>query len=108
MASENSLKGWKRGYAGLYHFKAEGVLGLVSQEGEHWLSVVYVGKSAETMKEVDRGEWDSRSTALRNAKAGMERACWLRQFDNGAPRMPPKSEPEFPWDDDDDDDDACN
>jgi len=46
---------------------------LVALEGELWKTRVYWG-----LVEVDRGEWDSRSVALRNAWAAVRRARELR------------------------------
>lgn len=46
---------------------------VVLQEGEIWRSYVYFNG-----EEVDRGEWDGRGVAMRNARGAMKRARALR------------------------------
>lgn len=46
---------------------------LVVLDGEWWLSIVFCDG-----QEIDRGEWDGRATALRNADHAVRRAKDLR------------------------------
>lgn len=65
--------GWIRLDEGIYS-RREGLgHALVCLEGELWCTRVYWNG-----KEVDRGEWDGRGTAFRNAWAAVRRARELR------------------------------
>jgi hypothetical protein len=81
---------------GVYACIGKRVVGYVGLDGEIWRTKVLVDGRI-----VDQGEWDGLSTALRNTRTAMVRACWLRRFEKDAPVMPGGDEDE---EDDDDDD----
>ena len=64
---------WEHSCEGEYRLVRGRYDALVKQSGETWSSYVYVDGI-----EVDRGEWDGRGHALRNAEGAMRRARFLR------------------------------
>lgn len=64
---------WKRFGDGSYGRRDGDAEGIVILDGELWVSTVFwLGEL------VDRGEWDGRGTAFRNAVSAMRRARALR------------------------------
>lgn len=81
---------WERTDVGFYRKNDGAIDAVVRQDAEIWRSYVYFEGC-----EVDRGEWDGRGVALRNANAAIRRALALR-----APIKTSQKQ-----DDEDDDDD---
>lgn len=67
------MSAWKQVVEGIYDRRDGLGHALVALEGEIWCT-----RSYWNGREVDRGEWDSRSVALRNAWAAVRRARELR------------------------------
>lgn len=86
---------WAAGFDGLYSRREKHMKGIVYLDGQTWVSRVWVNGD-----EVDRGEWDGRDIAIRNANGAMKRAVALRRYESECPAFAGDCENDDEQDDD--------
>lgn len=76
---------WEKRETGKYVCKEGRFDAIVRLDGELWKSFVYLDGT-----ELDRGEWDGRTAAFRNARGAIKRA-----IGNRGTTLPPEDENEY-------------